>query len=85
MRQAEAEGRKAMAIAQEQEMRARVQEMNAKVIEAKAEVPRALAQALREGSMGVMDYYRLQNIESDTSMRRTISGAENTDETTSGA
>lgn len=82
MRQAEAEGRKAMAIAQEQEMRARVQEMNAKVIEAKAEVPRALAQALREGSMGVMDYYRLQNIESDTSMRRTIAGEESSDTNT---
>ena len=85
MRQAEAEGRKAMAIAAEQEMRARVQEMNAKVIEAKAEVPRALAQALREGSMGVMDYYRLQNIESDTSMRRTIAGEENSDESSTGA
>ncbi len=81
MRQAEAEGRKAMAIAQEQEMRARVQEMNAKVIEAKAEVPKALAHALREGTMGVMDYYRLQNIDSDTSMRRTIAGDENQDET----
>ena len=82
MRQAEAEGRKAMAIAQEQEMRARVQEMNAKVIEAKAEVPRALAQALREGNLGVMDHYRLQNIESDTSMRRTIAGEESSDDTT---
>jgi uncharacterized protein YqfA (UPF0365 family) len=85
MRQAEAEGRKAMAIAEEQEMRARVQEMNAKVIEAKAEVPRALAQALREGSMGVMDYYRLQNIESDTSMRRTIAGEDANDDSGTGA
>jgi uncharacterized protein YqfA (UPF0365 family) len=85
MRQAEAEGRKAMAIAEEQEMRARVQEMNAKVIEAKAEVPRALAQALREGSMGVMDYYRLQNIESDTSMRRTIAGEDAGDDSGTGA
>lgn len=79
MRQAEAEGRKAMAIAQEQEMRARVQEMNAMVIEAKAEVPKAMAQALRDGHIGVMDYYRLQNIESDTSMRRTIAGEEKGD------
>jgi len=77
MRQAEAEGRKAMAIAQEQEMRARVQEMNAMVVEAKAEVPKALAQSLREGNIGVMDYYRMQNIDSDTSMRRTIAGDEN--------
>ena len=74
MRQAEAEGRRAMAVAQEQEMSARVQEMKAKVIEAKAEVPRAIAQAFREGKIGVMDYYRLQNIDADTSMRRSISG-----------
>lgn len=76
MRQAEAEGRRAMAAAQEQEMKARVQEMNAKVVEAKAEVPRAMAQAFREGNLGIMDYYRLQNIESDTSMRRAIAGEE---------
>ena len=76
MRQAEAEGRKAMAVAQEQEMRARVQEMNAKVVEARAEVPLAMAEALRSGKLGVMDYYRLENIESDTAMRRTIAGDE---------
>jgi len=74
MRQAEAEGRKAMAVAEEQEMRARVQAMNAKVVEARAEVPLAMAEALRNGKLGVMDYYRLENIESDTSMRRTIAG-----------
>ena len=74
MRQAEAEGRRAMAVAIEQEMKARVQEMQAKVIEAKAEVPRAMAQALREGKLGVMDYYRLQNIEADTTMRKSIAG-----------
>lgn len=74
LRQAEAEGRRAMAVALEQEMRARVQEMQAKVVEAKAEVPKAMAQALREGKLGVMDYYRLQNIESDTDMRRSIAG-----------
>lgn len=76
MRQAEAEGRRAMAVAYEQEMKARVQEMSAKVMEAKAEVPRAMAQAFREGNLGVMDYYRMQNIESDTSMRKTIAGDE---------
>ncbi|MDA0321133.1 MAG: flotillin-like protein FloA [Verrucomicrobia bacterium] len=75
MRQAEAEGRRAMAIAEEQEMVARVQEMRAKVMEARAEVPRAMAQAFREGNLGVMDYYRMQNIESDTSMRNTIAGS----------
>ncbi|MBM4142396.1 MAG: UPF0365 family protein [Lentisphaerae bacterium] len=74
MRQAEAEGRRAMAVAQEQEMRARVQEMQAKVVEAQAEVPRAMAQAFREGNLGVMDFYRLQNIEADTGMRKSISG-----------
>ncbi len=78
MRQAEAEGRRAMAVAQEQEMKARVQEMNAKVVEARAEVPRAMAQAFREGNLGVMDFYRMQNIEADTSMRKAISGDETT-------
>jgi len=76
LRQAEAEGRRAMAAALEQEMRARVQEMSAKVIEAKAEVPRAIAQAFRAGNLGIMDYYRLQNIEADTGMRRSIAGSE---------
>ena len=74
LRQAEAEGRRAMAVAREQEMRATVQEMQARVVEARAEVPKAMAQALREGKLGVMDYYRLQNIESDTDMRRAIAG-----------
>ncbi|MBZ4666144.1 flotillin-like protein FloA [Mahella sp.] len=70
--QARAEERRAMAVAQEQEMRARVQEMRAKVVEAEAEVPRAMAQALREGKLGVMDYYHMQNILSDTQMRNAI-------------
>ena len=74
MRQAEAEGRRAMAVAFEQEMKARVQEMNAKLVEAQADVPRAIAQAFREGNLGVMDYYRIQNIDADTSMRKSISG-----------
>ena len=74
LRQAEAEGRRAMAVAQEQEMTARVQEMQAKVVEAKAEVPRAMADAFRKGNLGVMDFYRMQNIESDTSMRKAIAG-----------
>ena len=74
MRQAEAEGRRVMAVAAEQEMKARVQEMQARVVEAKAEVPKAMAHAFREGRLGVMDYYRMQNIESDTSMRRSIAG-----------
>lgn len=76
MRQAEAEGRRAMAVAQEQEMIAKVQEMQAKVVEAQAEVPRAMAQAFREGNLGVMDYYKFQNIQSDTSMRKSIAGEE---------
>ena len=74
LRQAEAEGRRAMAVAIEQEMKARVQEMQSRVVEARAEVPKSMAQALREGKLGVMDYYRLQNIESDTDMRRAIAG-----------
>ncbi|HEY5653266.1 MAG TPA: flotillin-like protein FloA [Pontiella sp.] len=76
MRQAEAEGRRAMAIAAEQEMRARVQEMQAKVIEAQAEVPLAMAEAFRKGNLGVMDFYRMQNIMADTSMRESLAGGE---------
>ncbi|UOR12271.1 flotillin-like protein FloA [Halobacillus amylolyticus] len=70
--QAKAEERRAMAIAQEQEMRARVQEMQAKVVESEAEVPQALAEALRSGKMGVMDYMNYQNINADTDMRQTL-------------
>lgn len=69
---ARAETRRAMAVAQEQEMKARAQEMRAKVIEAEAEVPRAIAQAFREGKLGVMDYYKLKNIQADTGMRESI-------------
>ena len=71
--QARAESRRAMAVAAEQEMIAKVQEMRAKVIEAEAEVPKAMAQAFRDGNLGIMDYYRMQNIESDTGMRKSIS------------
>ena len=70
--QAKAEERRAMAVAHEQEMKAAVQEMRAKVVEAEAEVPRAMAQALREGKLGAMDYYQMQNVISDTSMRSSI-------------
>lgn len=72
LRQAEAEGRRAMAIAAEQEMRARVQEMQAKVVEAQAQVPLAVAEAFKKGKLGVMDFYRMQNIMADTSMRESI-------------
>ncbi|MFJ6203882.1 flotillin-like protein FloA [Bacillus pumilus] len=67
--QAKAEERRAMAVAQEQEMRARVEEMRAKVVEAEAEVPLAMAEALREGNIGVMDYMNIKNIDADTDMR----------------
>lgn len=70
--QAKAEERRAMAIATEQEMKAAVQQMRAKVIEAEAEVPMAMAQALRDGKLGVMDYYNLQNVVADTGMRESI-------------
>lgn len=70
--QAKAEERRAMAVAREQEMRAAVEEMQAKVVEAEAEVPKAMAQALREGKLGVMDYYNMQNIMADTQMRGNI-------------
>lgn len=71
--QAKAEERRAMAIASEQEMRAKSQEMRAKVIEAEAEVPKAMAEAFRSGNLGIMDYYKMKNIEADTSMRESIS------------
>ena len=71
--QAKAEGRRAMAVAQEQEMKARVGEMRAKVVEAEAEVPLAMAQAFRDGNMGIMDYYNMKNVAADTSMRDSIS------------
>lgn len=70
--QAKAEERRAMAVAKEQEMKAMVQEMRAKVVEAEAEVPRALAAALKEGKLGVLDYYNLQNVIADTQMRDAI-------------
>jgi uncharacterized protein YqfA (UPF0365 family) len=72
--QARAEERRAMAVALEQEMTARVQEMRAQVVEAEAEVPQAMASAFREGHLGIMDYMRYRNIESDTSMRVAIAG-----------
>lgn len=70
--QAKAEERRAMAIALEQEMKAKAQEARAKVIEAEAEVPRAMAEAFRSGNLGIMDYYKMKNIEADTSMRDAI-------------
>ncbi|WP_196590311.1 flotillin-like protein FloA [Pectinatus frisingensis] len=71
--QAKAEERRAMAVAKEQEMKAYTQEMQARVVEAQSDVPHALAAALREGKLGVMDYYNLNNINADTKMRETIS------------
>lgn len=70
--QARAEERRAMAIAVEQEMKAKAQEMRAKVIEAEAEVPLALSEAFKKGNLGIMDYYRMQNIKADTEMRESI-------------
>ncbi|MBP8988646.1 MAG: flotillin-like protein FloA [Clostridia bacterium] len=73
--QAKAEERRAMAVAREQEMKAAVVEMRAKVVEAEAEVPKAIAYALREGRLGVMDYYGMQNVLADTQMRNSIANA----------
>lgn len=72
--QARAEERRAMAVALEQENRARVEEARARVIEAEAQVPLAIAEAFRRGNLGVMDYARYQNVQSDTSMRRALAG-----------
>ncbi|MCH5216199.1 MAG: flotillin-like protein FloA [Muribaculaceae bacterium] len=70
--QAKAEERRAMAIALEQEMIAKAQEARARVIEAEAQVPQAMAEAFRNGNLGIMDYYKMKNIESDTNMRQAI-------------
>ena len=70
--QAKAEERRAMAIAREQEMKSSVEEMRAKVVAAEAEVPLAMADALRQGKMGVMDYVNYLNVQADTEMRKSI-------------
>ena len=71
---ANAEGRRAMAVAQEQEMIAQMEESRAKVVEAEAEIPKAIAAAFRGGKLGVMDYYKLRNMQADTDMRKSIAG-----------
>lgn len=75
--QAKAEERRAMAVAREQEMKALAHEMKAKVIEAESNVPLAIAEAFRSGNLGIMDYYRMKNIDADTKMRESISTGEN--------
>jgi len=77
--QARAEERRAMAVAKEQEMKAKVEEMRADLVKAEAEVPAALADAFRQGHMGVMDYVRYNNIQSDTSMRQAIASGDEAD------
>ena len=77
--QAEAEKRRALAKAREQEMLAHVQENRAKVVLAEAEVPKAIAEAFRKGNLGIMDYYRMKNVQADTKMRDTIGGEEGGD------
>lgn len=73
--EAKAEERRAMAVAEEQEMVAKAQEARAKVILAEAEIPKAIAEAFRSGNLGIMDYYKFQNIEADTDMRQSIAGS----------
>jgi uncharacterized protein YqfA (UPF0365 family) len=77
--QAMAEERRAAAVATEQEMKAKAQEARAKVIEAEAQIPLAIAEAFRSGKLGVMDYYKMQNIQADTSMRQSIGGTDKPD------
>lgn len=74
--QAKAEERRAMAVALEQEMKAKAEEARANVIQAEAEVPKAMAEAFRNGNLGIMDYYRMKNIQADTSMRESIAAPE---------
>ena len=83
--EAKAEERRAMAVAAEQEMKALAQEARAKVIEAEAEIPKAMAHAFHEGNLGLMDYYRMQNIKSDTEMRESISRGGSTPSATDAA
>ena len=73
-----------MAVAQEQEMKARVHEMRAKVVEAEAEVPLAMAQAFRDGHIGIMDYYNMKNVVADTKMRDSISRSTDSEDEGSG-
>jgi len=75
--QAKAAERRFAALAREQEMKAQVQEMRARVVEAEAEVPKAMSEALRSGRLGVLDYYQLQNIQADTSMRQSLGKTQN--------
>ena len=76
--QAQAEVRRALAVALEQEMVARTQEMRARVVEAEAQVPQAIAEAFRQGNLGIMDYYKIKNIQADTGMRDSIAGGATT-------
>jgi uncharacterized protein YqfA (UPF0365 family) len=80
--QAKAEERRVMAAAAEQEMRARTQEMKAMLLAAEAEVPKAMAKAIQNGQMGVMDYYKIQNLNSDTAMRNALAGNDNSNKGT---
>lgn len=81
--EAKAEERRAMAIALEQEMKAKAQEARAKLIEAEAEIPKSIAEAFLRGQLGVMDYYRLQNIQADTRMRSSLAGEDTSKDTDS--
>jgi uncharacterized protein YqfA (UPF0365 family) len=80
--EAKAEERRAMAVAHEQEMKAKAQEARAKVIEAEAEIPKAIAGAFTSGNLGIMDYYKMQNVQADTEMRQSISGSGKSNSTT---
>jgi uncharacterized protein YqfA (UPF0365 family) len=80
--QAQAEVRRAAAVALEQEMSARVQEMRSRVVEAEAQIPMAMAEAFRSGNLGIMDYYRMRNVQADTSMRENIANPQQTGGTT---
>lgn len=77
--QAKAEERRSMAVAAEQEMKAKTQEMSAKVVEAEAQIPLAIAEAFKKGQLGVMDYYKLKNVIADTTMRNAIGGKQDTE------
>lgn len=74
--QAQAERIRSIAVAEEQKMKAKTQEMKANVLAAEAEIPKAIATAIKDGKFGVLDYYKLQNLQADTAMRSSIAGTE---------
>ena len=80
---ARAEGRRSMAVAAEQEQIARIEESRASLVDAEAEIPKAMAEAFESGRLGILDYYKMRNLQADTDMRKSIAGSGNSPTKTS--